>query len=474
MLLFAISISSASTNYYVATGGDDDANGLTWDTAFETIQRGIDEANDGDSITVEVGLYLENIDFKGKSIIVSSTNPDSWYTVESTVIDANDRDYVAKFSNSEDSNAVLTGFTIRNGYYGLYCGSSSTPVISRCVIKANAKAAYIAGSPLIINNKISGNVEGLSCLNNAEPIVKNNFIYDSYYGLLCWNITQNPEIHNNTIVNNSVYGVAVYTDDSNRPVVTNSILWDNADDLKDCNATYSCIEDINDANGVGNITTNPEFADSNNYHISPYSPCIDKGDPNTEYDANALEIDTEPRFIDGDKDSNTVIDIGADEYDYRDEDFNSDGIVNFIDYAMFASAWLSTPNDANNYNDTYDFQDNNSIDYNDLEIFINEWLWEAGWRVPMSMYGEGYMMMGGGDMNKSASSLESSETGGLTSEEIATAEIPTKEEREAVIKDIIEWLVKMWEEDEEFRKVMTEADMKEFLESIVRELDYDY
>ena len=37
----------AGTTYYVATDGDDDANGLTSGTAFLTIQKGITNANDG-------------------------------------------------------------------------------------------------------------------------------------------------------------------------------------------------------------------------------------------------------------------------------------------------------------------------------------------------------------------------------------------------------------------------------------------
>jgi hypothetical protein len=60
-------------------------------------------------------------------------------------------------------------------------------------------------------------------------------------------------------------------------------LWNNGDDLYNCSATFSCIEDID--SGTGNIHMDPMFfdADSNDFHLWYSSPCIDAGDPNSDF-----------------------------------------------------------------------------------------------------------------------------------------------------------------------------------------------
>ncbi len=95
-------------------------------------------------------------------------------------------------------------------------------------------------------------------------------------------------IRNNTIVDNNGFGV--YVGSGTEPNISNCILWGHdGNDLADCNATYSCIEDSNDAGGIGNITSDPMFVnvDCNNYCLLPESPCIDAGDPNADYTGDA-------------------------------------------------------------------------------------------------------------------------------------------------------------------------------------------
>mgnify|MGYP001476556554 CR=1 FL=1 len=77
---------------------------------YSTIQSAIDESLDGDVVMVQNGTYLENINFEGKGITVTSvTGPDS------TIIDGGGADIVVTFDSNEDENSVLTGFTITNG-----------------------------------------------------------------------------------------------------------------------------------------------------------------------------------------------------------------------------------------------------------------------------------------------------------------------------------------------------------------------
>jgi hypothetical protein len=62
-------------------------------------------------------------------------------------------------------------------------------------------------------------------------------------------------------------------------------------------------------------------------------------------------------------------------------DFNKDGIVNYRDLAMFADHWLSTPDDTDRWDFTFDLnynpEDTNEeqiINYKDLSMFASHWL----------------------------------------------------------------------------------------------------
>jgi hypothetical protein len=90
---------------------------------FNNIQAAIDDANDGDTVIVAKGTYIvakgtyyENINFNGKNIVLTSTDPNDEAVVAGTVIDGNSSGRVITFSGSENTGCVLTGFTITNGY----------------------------------------------------------------------------------------------------------------------------------------------------------------------------------------------------------------------------------------------------------------------------------------------------------------------------------------------------------------------
>ena len=62
------------------------ANTLFVPDEYVTIQLAIHNSNDGDIIIVAPGIYLENINFLGKDIVLSSTDPQDPEIVATTII----------------------------------------------------------------------------------------------------------------------------------------------------------------------------------------------------------------------------------------------------------------------------------------------------------------------------------------------------------------------------------------------------
>ena len=127
---------------------------------FSTIQAGIDAAQNGDTVLVDDGTYLENINFKGKAITVASNfilDGDTNY-INNTIIDGGqpsnpDSGSVVYFISGEDTTSILCGFTITGGT-GTYYPSGVLPVPIR----------------------IGG---GILCFNSAATIKNNKIRYNS-------------------------------------------------------------------------------------------------------------------------------------------------------------------------------------------------------------------------------------------------------------------------------------------------------
>jgi outer membrane protein assembly factor BamB len=133
---------------------------------YTSIQAAIDAVPIGHTITVAQDVYYENIDFKGKNLTLTSTEPNDPNVVANTIIDGQNSGSVVTFSGSETEDCILTGFTITDGnvgyraYGGGILGNTSTATIISCVVSGNAAEwgagiAKCAGE--IIDCRISNN-----------------------------------------------------------------------------------------------------------------------------------------------------------------------------------------------------------------------------------------------------------------------------------------------------------------------------
>ncbi|MBN1676593.1 MAG: right-handed parallel beta-helix repeat-containing protein [Kiritimatiellae bacterium] len=212
-----------------------------------------------------------------------------------SVNDAVNGGAIAVFNSSPNIGGnTVAGNTASEAGGGVYCRDSS-PTIALNEITGNAAAdgggVYCwSFSPTLVNNTIRGNTASAAG------------------GGVCCDAGSTPLLLNNTILaNTAADGGGVYASPSSSPTITNCILWENGDDLANCLATYSCIED-GDA-GDGNIATDPAlYADA---HIQGRSPCIDAG---TSIGAPTTDRDGEARP------AGAGIDIGADEFGDTDLD----------------------------------------------------------------------------------------------------------------------------------------------------------
>lgn len=311
-----------------------------------TIQAGINQAEEGDTVLVRPDTYHEQIDFNGVNIVVASfflLTSDSAY-IDSTVIDgSNGFGPVVLFEHGEDTTAQLKGFTIQGGMSseggGIACRSSS-PTIEYNIIQdniadagggvfcrnSNAKIQYniIRGSYILSPSGNPGG--GICCLENSNCQIRFNIITDNENqdggGLAIYGssptVTHNliagnaafdlgggirfessgePLLVNNAIVGNhgGTQGDALYIGYDCTPTITNSIIWDNTgggstiQNFGSPTISYCDIE--GGFTGTGNINEVPLFRNTvgGDFHLKSVecgdalsSPCIDAGDPEIE------------------------------------------------------------------------------------------------------------------------------------------------------------------------------------------------
>lgn len=301
---------------------------------YSTIQSAVNSCINGDTVLVQPGTYFENINFRGKKIVLTSRfyQNNEYSFIQSTIINGSNPVYpdtgsCVLITGNEDSTTVLQGFTITGGTgtkwqdehgAGLYREGGgvlvaySNPVIQNNIITGNSAVTggvtSTGGGGLrigdcycrVFNNIISNNTGRYGAgivLNYAGGEYRNNVICKNYgsldygAGSGIWinsNFSRPRYIENNTVVSNTaITGTpGIITFSGSNTFLRNNILWGNTSNTNaqlsgsGMIVTYCNIQ--NGYNGAGNINISPLF-DTTNYYLSISSPCIDKGDSSTVY-----------------------------------------------------------------------------------------------------------------------------------------------------------------------------------------------
>jgi predicted outer membrane repeat protein len=343
ILIFTCLFSAVLSQARIITVDDDDP------ADFNNIQAAIDDANDGDIILVADGNYTgdgnRDINFWGKAITLRSENGPEKCIIDCQGSEAQPHQGFLFLHNGEDSNSVLDGFTIRNGYHpvsggGIVC-SSVSPTIRNCIITNNRAGDDGGGimchvaSPTILNCIITKNIAevweggGIRCRGCTGAILDNCLITENSarfgggIGSSGDNFTGFGDIivTNCTFSANSAkYGGAIHVRDGSKPSMLNCILWGDTamygpeialggsfpvpflyvsfSDVQGGEANVCCYGDL--YWGLGNIEADPCFADpcDGDFHLKSQagrwdategrwmkdevtSPCIDAGDPSS-------------------------------------------------------------------------------------------------------------------------------------------------------------------------------------------------
>ena len=170
------------------SGSDTNGDGSSANP-FKTIQYAIEHTNTsvGDTVLVQPGTYIENINLSWRNIVVGSltlTTGDKSY-VSQTIIDGgspsnSDSASVVTFIGGETSSAKLVGFTLQNGngllisdirYGGGIYTKSSNPGLKHLIIKNNANSTgvtYVYGAGIYFGNKSDAILDSSEISNNGE------------------------------------------------------------------------------------------------------------------------------------------------------------------------------------------------------------------------------------------------------------------------------------------------------------------
>ena len=306
---------------------------------YQTIQSAMNSASEGDTVLVAPGIYYENVNFRGKGVVLASyflTNHDTSY-ISSTVINGSTPVHPdtascvvmlkPNISSAGDTSAALVGFTLTGGigtvvedihYPGYFFREGGGIVIQywsprirfNRIIGNHIDNDSLHtgggggircgdGNPKIENNVFQNNSGHCGTAVNlyfSSGILRNNIVTENYGGHV-WgagaiytykNCLSYPIlIENNAVISNSSIsgcgGLRIYS--SNNVLIKNNIVWGNLPSqmyVSGGSVTISYCDIQGGCSGTGNIDVNPGFI-NNTFFLSPASPCIDAGDTAAGY-----------------------------------------------------------------------------------------------------------------------------------------------------------------------------------------------
>ncbi len=261
-------------------------------TNYDTIQAAINAAVNGDVIIVQNdNFYYEQVDFGGKNVTVRSgditdttdVNDYSENTMISTkfahlrtvdpgiIVDHNLS--VIIFANSENNNAVLSGFRIIDGRRGGVHISHSEPKLENCIVSRNSTGALNTyGAGIYIDNSNSAIIEDCTISSNTDSI-RGGGIYIAGTSIVDINscIIRENTVDIQTNNSSSGKGAGIYIEATASPVITDSNITSNSSP-RDGGGIY-CLSSTATLSGL-TFTSNSSQRDGGGIYFSGQAPDV--------------------------------------------------------------------------------------------------------------------------------------------------------------------------------------------------------
>ena len=268
-----------------------------------TIQAGINAASNGDTVLVSPGTYVENIDFMGKAITVTSSGG-----AAVTTIDGGQKGIVVNFANNETRASVINGFTITDDAPpaptqvsfdadGIFVGGANPTIANNIVtnnrgygIEVYFGSAYISGNT-ISNTGTAGDpsqdfgcdyddgdgifIQGTSNASLDPPVVDHNTVEQNVGHCLGGGIGLDAApgstiISNNIIANNQSlgYGGGVFVDNGSASLYQN-LIYDNVSGVAGGGVYLSIPSEEDGASGPLNVFLTNNTIYGNTITVNP-------------------------------------------------------------------------------------------------------------------------------------------------------------------------------------------------------------
>lgn len=168
-IFITILITASSPGRVITVDDDNPAD-------FTTIQAAINDANDGDIVEIQPGTYTgdgnRDVDFLGKAITVTSTDPNDPNTVATTIITGD----AFIFQSGEDADSVIDGLAFTDGEISITDGG---PTIMNCTFTGN-RIRISDSDPIIANCTFANSNLPIYCEPNGSLTISNCLFYENY------------------------------------------------------------------------------------------------------------------------------------------------------------------------------------------------------------------------------------------------------------------------------------------------------